>query len=422
MVSNAPTLNKPLYFVIFGATGNLYADKLARALFILFKNGGVLPTDFKIIAFARRDFSSGEFRTHTKDNILKKMKVGVDGLEDFLSHIEYFKGDFLDKNDFMKLGEILSVEKDTNTIFHMATAHTSYEVILKNLKFSLEKINGSRSILIEKPFGRDELDARHLDAILSEVFTQKQIFHIDHYLAKDTYSSFFDFRFQDQSMAEHWNNKNIKKIKVIFHESNIVGSRGASYDTVGAFRDVGQNHMLQLLSLSIMDEPVEKSGEGVRMARTEALENLYIDENSTIMRGQYEGYLSHPGVKENSATETFFRVFLKSKSPDFSGVELELESGKGLLDMNSDITTTTVAIQVYFKDGTVKDFKIQPVPGTVYDAYTKVYREALSNDQTLFVSMPEILAEWKITDEVLKKMQDFPLVVYKKGSKAEEIR
>jgi glucose-6-phosphate 1-dehydrogenase len=390
-------------------------------LFILFKNGGVLPTDFKIIAFARRDFSSSEFRAYTKDNIEKKMKGSEADLEDFLSHIEYFKGDFLDKNDFVKLGEFLVVEKNRNIIFHMATAHTSYEVILKNLKFTLEKINGSASILIEKPFGQDELDALHLDAILSELFTKKQIFHIDHYLAKDTYSALFDARFKHGSVSTIWNHDNIKKIKVIFHESNLVGSRGASYDSVGAFRDVGQNHMLQLLALSVMGKPSGISGEGVHTARAEALENLYIDANAPLIRGQYDGYLSHPGIKENSTTETFFRVFLKSKSPDFSGVELELESGKGLLDMNSDITTTTVAIQVYFKDGTVKDFKIQPVPGTVYDAYTKVYRDAISMDQTLFVSMPEILAEWKITDEVLKKMQDFPLIFYKQGSRAEDI-
>jgi glucose-6-phosphate 1-dehydrogenase len=163
---------------------------------------------------------------------------------------------------------------------------------------------------------------------------------------------------------------------------------------VGAFRDVGQNHMLQLLALSIMDKSNGKMGESVRIGRAQALESLFIDEGSLMTRGQYEGYLSHPGIKENSSTETFFRVFLKSKNPDFAGVELELESGKGLLDMNSDITTTTVAIQVYFKDGTLKDFKIQPVPGTVYDAYTKVYRDVLSMDQTLFVSMPEILSEF----------------------------
>ncbi|HEV7424373.1 MAG TPA: hypothetical protein VGO21_04255 [Candidatus Paceibacterota bacterium] len=420
--------NNPLTLVIFGATGNLYADKLAKSLFLLFEEGNTLPSDFKIIAFARKDFSNQDFRTYTKDSILKRSetyKIDASKLDDFLTHIEYWQGDFSGVNDFVKLKNYLSLEKDRSILLHLATTSLLYEKIFKNIKAAgLNTVNERMSILIEKPFGKDGADTKHLHAILSNIFADSEVFHVDHYLAKETTRVIPLFRFKDGSLEEKWNNKNIEKIKVIFHESNIVGSRGASYDTVGAFRDVGENHMLELLALTIMDKPLELHGEAVRKSRAKALQDLYIDQSCPMTKGQYEGYLSEPGVRADSKTETFFRVFLKSKNPRFADVEFELEGGKGLIDMHSNITTTTVTVEVYFKNAknsSRKEFKIQPVPGTSYDSYIKVYTDAIALDQTLFVSMEEIISEWKLADELLTQWKNIPLVIYKKGSKAEEV-
>ena len=180
--------------------------------------------------------------------------------------------------------------------------------------------------------------------------------------------------------------------------------------------------MLELLALTIMEKPSQFDSEHIRASRVKALSDLYIDYNLKITKGQYEGYHSEPGVDPHSATETFFRVFLRSKDPNFSNVCFELESGKGLIDMHSDITSTTVAVEIYFKTGEKKELKIQPVPGTVYESYTGVYANALAGDQTLFVSIEEIILEWRLADELFKKWGDMPLVIYEKGSRADYIK
>ncbi len=406
--------------------GNLYSDKLAKALFLLFKNGTSFPAHFKIIAFARRDFNTKEFQSLTREFILKKDKNDIEKLEEFLSHIEYIKGDFSNKEDFFNLKNSISLEEDGLLVFHLATPLNLYETIFRNIKdTNLHKLNTKTRIMIEKPFGKDELDAKNLQTKLVEIFNSENIFHIDHYLTKETVIGISDFRWKNGELEERWNKNHIEKIKVIFHESNIVGSRGASYDVAGAFRDVGQNHMLQMLAVSIMEKPLSSNGDDFSISRLNALRNLYVDYNQKITRGQYEGYHLENNVNSNSKTETFFRVFLKSNDLNFSDVIFELEGGKGLVDMKSDITTTTVAVEVYFKDGEVlknKEFKIQPVVGTIYDSYVKVYNDVIKGDHSNFPSIEEIILEWRLTDELLSKWLDFPIVIYKKGSKAEDIK
>lgn len=393
--------------------GNLYADKLAKALFLLFQKGGSLPLSFNIIAFARKDISTEEFRLLTKDFILKRGEIDAGELDKFLSHIEYIRGDFSNQADFLNLKNHISLEEDGLLVFHLATASNLYEKIFENIKnTNLHKLRSKTRVMIEKPFGRNESDAKLLQDVVTKIFEEEQIFHIDHYLGKETARLIPEFIFDP---------KELQKIRIIFHESNIVGSRGGSYDAVGAFRDVGQNHMLMLLALTIMD----RSNESIRNSRLKALSELYLDTDQKITRAQYEDYHLDSNIDPNSKTETFFRVFLRSKDKDFSGVVFELEGGKGLIDMGSKITTTTVAVQIYFKEGKSpqnKEFKIQPVEGTMYESYVKVYNDVLIGDHTNFPSIEEIILEWKLTDELLSKWNGIPLVIYKKGSEAQNIK
>ncbi len=412
----------PLTIVIFGATGNLYADKLAKALFLLYEQYKVLPGDFKIIAFARKDFTSEAFRAMTKDHILKRGEVNNHILDEFVSHIDYFQGDFSTVHDFIKLKTVLASEDNMRTIFHLATASFLYDIIFENMRTAeLHTLRGEVRLMIEKPFGVNEIDAKCLRDKLDTFLSRECVFNIDHYLAKETVREITDFRFVNGSLESRWDSQHISKIKIIFYESNIVGSRGASYDTAGAFRDVGENHMLEILALIVMHKPPHSDATSTRDSRAKALQGLYIDEAKKITKGQYESYLASPGVQANSKTETFFRIFLKSKDPIFTDVEFELESGKGLVDRGSSVTTTTVGVHIYFKNGEVKEFNIQPVPGTMYDSYTKVYTDAIHGDQTLFVSMDEIMAEWKLADELLEKWKDIPLSIYKDGARPEDI-
>ena len=414
--------DNPLTIVIFGATGDLYGDKLAKALFILFKEGK-LPTDFKIIAFARRDFIHHTFRSHTSEKITKRDNIDHSNLDKFLEHIEYFKGDFFNQDDYKRLYDELSLQKDRSIIFHIATPYFAYKDIFQHIKDArLNLMNNPPKILIEKPFGESEQDAKSLHSLLHSIFDENNVFHVDHYLAKENSRGILEYRHKDTALQNIWNGDHIEKIKIAFHESNLVGTRGASYDKVGAFRDVGENHMLQLLALVAMKIPRELNPNDIRLSRTNALSDLYIDNQGQITKGQYEGYKSEPGVSPESNTETFFRVFLKSKDPNFSNVSIELEGGKGLIDMKSSITSTTVSVWVYFKDGTTKEFKIQPVVGTEYNSYTQVYVDAIRGDQSLFVTIDEIIVELRLARELFLKWTDVPLIIYNKGTKPEDIK
>ncbi len=411
-----------LQIVIFGATGNLYADKLARALFLLFEEGDSLPKDFKIIAFARRDIGTLNFRALTKEYILKKGEVSPDVLEDFLSHIEYFQGELTSKDDFINLKNYLSTKEADLTMFHLATPSFLYQKIFENIKDSLLYDMGRDiRLMIEKPFGKDEVDAKKLQELLASFLGEEQIYNIDHYLAKETVRRIPEVRFGNNK-TDLWIPENVSKVKIIFHESNVVGSRGSFYDTVGAFRDVGENHMLEMLALVLMDKKESEEGEISRKARASVLNKLYVDDTQPMIKGQYASYLLSPGVESNSKTETFFRIFLKSHDPRFTDAIFELESGKGLVDLGSNITSTTVSINVYLDNGRMEEFKIQPLPGTSYDSYEKVYADAINGNQDLFVSMDEIVSQWRLADELLEKWKDMPLIIYKDGSNPKDIR
>ncbi len=415
-------IQHPLTLVIFGATGNLYLDKLAKALFLLFAQGDTLPEDFKVIAFARRDLSAENFRSMTRDAVLKKGEVSADILEKFLSHIEYFQGDFLQVDDFLKLKSVLPHGDGHLTIFHVATAALVYEQIFTHIKASmLHDLGGQVRFMIEKPFGVDTQSALRLRALLDSFLSEEQIFNIDHYLAKETVQAMAQTLEKDASYRSLIHT-GLAKVKIIFNESNLVGSRGASYDGVGAFRDVGENHMLEILALVLMQKYKEVDGVSVRDARAHALRDIYIDDSKKITKGQYVGYLTSNGVREDSQTETFFRIFLKSKDPLFQDSEFELEGGKGLVDMHSDITSTTVAVTMYFTDGSMREFKIQPVPGTMYESYVNVYTGACTTDHTLFVSMDEIMSQWRLADELLEIWKEIPLVSYAIGTDPNDIQ
>ena len=423
-------MDTPFVLTIFGATGNLYLDKLSSALYLLYSQD-TLPVDFTIIAFGRRELSSDDYREMTRMGIIKKKgAVDVDVLASFLQHVEYFKGDFSDSGDFIRLREVLEEKSQVFgegkylKIFHIATAPAMYETIFKNMKQSqVTSTQDSFSrIMIEKPFGEDVQSVEHLESVLREICTDERVFHIDHYMAKETARAILDFRQKNQSHEHMWNSEYIEKVKIVFHESNIVGSRGSSYDSVGAFRDVGENHMLELLAFVSMDMYEPRDGAHVvRIARSRVMDALTLNKSFPIKKAQYEDYIHEPGVQPDSKTETFFSVTLSLNTDRWRGTLFTLEGGKGLVDLGSDITTSTVSIEVYFKDGNKKEFKIQPVPGTLYDSYAKVYTDVIMNDQTLFVSYEELIAEWKLSDDLMDTWKDMPLIIYKKGVKPEDI-
>lgn len=467
-------MNKPLTLIIFGATGDLYQNKISVALLDLFSEG-LLPLDFMIVAFARKEFTDEQFRVFTKESLLKKKNNhSSKEVELFLEHFKYIQGNLNNLEDFKILNEKLATEDEVrgvcaNKLFYLAVPPTLYGTIFENIAGAglaspcvhedTNKNTWTR-VLVEKPFGKGITEAQHLDKMLGDLFDESQIFRIDHYLAKETIQNILTFRFSNNVFESLWGNKHVERVKIVVHEKNTLEARGNFYDGIGALRDVGQNHMLQMLALIAMEDPGGINAERIRELRSDILEKVLLVDIDKMVRAQYDGYLNEPGVDKGSETETFFRVTLGVNNDRWAGVPFEFESGKALAE-------SRVAIEVYFKETercfcpeahegshqNVLTFVIQPnesikfrfwfkrpgfgfaldpqdlsfsyerdLSGVTHDAYERVLYDCIRGDQTLFTSTKEIMAEWKLITSIMDAWGGIPITTYTKRSMPEDVK
>ncbi len=440
----------PITIVIFGATGDLARQKLFAALFSLF-NHKLLPQKFKIIGFARSKLKDREFQKFIEESIKDK---GVS----FVKSAIYQPGLFEDPKAYIALGKVLAgVDKEfracSNKLFYLAAAPKYYKTIFENLANSGLTIpcsdgNGWTRVLVEKPFGENIRAAQELDELLSRLFREEQIFRIDHYLARETMQNILTFRFSNRIFEPLWNNQHIEKVELKLLEKGGVGERGAFYDEIGALRDVGQNHMLQMLALVAMGNPQRFDASSIRRERAKILESLRLISESDIgkftARGQYKGYRNLGGVRKNSSTETYFKVKTHIDSARWSGTPFFIESGKGLKENLVEINVhfkgkhqNMLSFRVKPKEGIVLRFwakkpglqnDIEPknlafeyrdrkVPETQAEAYEKVLFDCIEGEQMLFASTEEVAAAWRFIMPILTGWQKgkAPLYFYKKG-------
>ncbi|MES2088216.1 MAG: glucose-6-phosphate dehydrogenase [Patescibacteria group bacterium] len=429
----------PTTLVVFGATGDLFRTKLAPALLAL-SDKKELPEFLRIVAFSRRPWDNEKFREFIREALVSKAPdISTEILEAFLDRIFYCEGNFDTLESYQKVAEMFArfdaeAGVCTNKLLYLATSPAFYETILQKISSSGLAIpcapvegqseTGWTRVLIEKPFGHDLKNAERLDNLLAQLFTEEQIFRIDHYLAKETMRSILQFRFSNGPFESIWNSENIDTIDVKFLEKDGVGSRGESYDGVGALRDVGQNHLLQMATLVAMENPRKFSVEAIRKARAEVLEKFKLAETPPPLRAQYVGFREEKAVSPNSQTETYFRCTLNSSAPRWRDTAFVLEAGKATGEHR-------VEIVIHFKkshdlvcpvdavcsagDNTVK-FDILSSSNKRSDAYERVLLDAIMGDQTLFISTAEVIAEWKLVEEIFKKWEKTELVHYAKGS------
>lgn len=425
--------NLPLRFVIFGSTGDLVRKKIIPAIFSLHKEG-LLQENFQVLGVSRKPLTNDEFRNWVKDN------VPITD-ESFLSKLSYFSADISNKETLGALVSELNKELGNN-LYYLAISPDLYENAFQNIARSglMNPSNGWDRLLVEKPFGNDLNHARKLDAMLGELFKEEQIFRIDHYLAKETLQNILTFRFANSIFEPAWNSNFIDEIHIKMYESFDVDNRASFYDSVGALKDVGQNHVLQMLALIAMDEPKELNFKSIRNARAHVLNDLSADRD--FVRGQYAGYREINGVRVNSDTETFFSIQAKINNVRWANTKFFLSSGKALNE-------TTTEIKVLFKekgDGVrnVITFKVQPEQKIIVefwykengfdykvrakelifeyeknlrtpDAYEKVLFDAIKGDQTLFISTDEIIAQWSFIEKVIEAWKNVPIISYEKG-------
>lgn len=456
--------NEATTIVVFGVTGDLAGRKIMPALFNLWQKKKLGPK-LKIVGFARRPFSDRSIRKEISQFLPQTAPIRE--RQKFLSLLFYKQGQFDDQNSYLALGQMLQnfdrkIGQCSNKLFYLAVPPNIYEMILLNLHQSNLHLNcGTKEkqtkILIEKPFGHDLSTARSLDKLLGKLFNEKQIYRIDHYLGKETLQNILTFRFSNSLFEPIWNSQNIDRIEIKLVEKGGVKGRGHFYDKVGALKDVGQNHILAMLSLITMEKPKEFTSFEIRKEREKVVSKLQLPPASFMkrnwQRGQYEGYLQEEGVAKNSITETYFNVQTFLNNPRWQGTIFTLKSGKDLAESKAEI-------KVFFKDKDPRfflprqfqgqevnslTFRIQPnegieilfwvkVPGfekkiemkklsfnyadataSLSDAYEHILNDCISGEQTLFPTTKEIMSQWQFIEAVAAELKKLPLKKYKKG-------
>lgn len=457
-----PVAGTPTILTIFGVTGDLAYRKLFPALMHLFVNG-FLPEKTHIIGVGRRAWNNDDLRAHVTGALSAKgYHHPQEAIDRFLTLFEYREGDFDDDGTYERVAQSVAKAETlfgmcTNKLFYFAVPPQYYEMIARHiasagLSTPCADETGWARILVEKPFGEDTQSAMALDALLGSLFKESQIYRIDHYLAKEALQNILAFRFSNTLYESIWDARSIERVEIVVHESDGVGTRGAFYDRAGALRDVGQNHVLQMLAVIAMERPKSMSGEDVRAEREAVLASILPIKD--VQRAQYEGYRHEPGVNPESDTETFFRATAYLSGERWNGVPFVLESGKKMAQ-------SLVEIRVHFRaaaclcppenhipHANMLTFRIQPdeaigslfwmkSPGFAFklepqelsfeyaqskemnmipDAYERILFDCIAGDQTLFLSTQEVLSAWKSITPILETWKSTPLITYPQGS------
>jgi glucose-6-phosphate 1-dehydrogenase len=462
--------------VIFGVTGDLTQRKLMPALYENARKGR-LPVPFYILGFARRPWSHEKMRDVLRESVMENdhnKPVDSDILEALLDNAYYVQSTFQDQEGYVRLDNALNRLGVQNTLFYLSTPPEWYSTIVENLgKSQLESCaQGWRRIVVEKPFGRDLDSALLLDSELHSVFKEDQIYRMDHYLGKETVQNILAFRFGNGIFEPLWNRKYIDHIQITMAETEGVGTRAGYYDHAGVIRDVFQNHLLQLLTLTAMEAPAVFNAKAVRDEKVKVLKSIVqITGESAIkntVRAQYvsgtidgkrvPSYRDEPGVSPDSTTETYLAARLFVNNWRWAGVPFYLRSGKRLPHRVTEIAIqyTQVPLSLFGQRNLAGDapnvlvLRIQPdegiilylgakSPGSVMqiepvqmrfsyeeafhgeppEAYERLLLDSLLGDATLFTRSDEVVEAWKLTDGIIDawKLQNLKnLPIYEAGT------
>ncbi len=453
----------PTILTIFGATGDLSADYLLPALLHMDEHG-LLPKTFKLVCVGRRPLNAKNYLEFIlkKSHVLKKLSPAKKSK--FLRHLVYYKGDFVQPEDFKGLAEVLSdTEKPKHTcynrLFYFATSPQQFAGITHILKTSglLMACSGHERkvrVLVEKPFGFNLESAKTLNQLLLKYFDEEQIYRIDHYAGKETVQNLMVVRFANSLFEPLWNNRFIDHIEISVLEQDKVGGRVGYYDQTGAIKDFLQNHILQMLALICMDEPYNLTADFIRDEKMQVLKALEVLTPEKLplrlVKGQYDGYSKE--TKGPSSTETYFALKMYVNLPRWQGVPFYVRTGKRL-------SKKLTQISVHFREpirclfmgcaANVLTFQIQPdesvhllinnkIPGfginlhqadldfnyksafkgEIPGAYERLLLDFLEGDQRLYIRSDEIEAAWKFVDSICENpaFKTLPICNYKPGS------
>ena len=418
--------------VLFGVSGDLAHKKIFPALYAMAKQG-VLKTP--VVGVASSKWSQAQLREHAEDGIRKAGPIDDQpALDRLLAMLRYVAGDYNDPAIFSALKKALNDAR--RPAHYLAIPPALFATVIQGL--GAAGLADQARVIVEKPFGRDLASARALNRIARSVFPEDSIFRIDHYLGKEAIMNILYFRFANSFLEPIWNRNYVAHVQITLSEAFGVNHRGAFYESAGCLRDVIQNHLFQIVALLAMEPPAYQGFSAVHCEKAKVFQAMRPLQPDDVVRGQYTGYRSEPGVAKDSDVETFCALRLFIDSWRWEGVPWYLRSGKNLAATAAEVLVELKPPpQRLFDDSAPVSgranylrFRLSPNSAVALAArvkragkefvgdqgelylldeqpgaespYARLLRNAMAGDGSLFTREDAIEAAWAVVEPVLK--------------------
>jgi glucose-6-phosphate 1-dehydrogenase len=469
-----PRVPEPCALVVFGVTGDLARKKLIPAVYDL-GNRGLLPPGFVLLGFARRDWGDGDFEQLARQSAEQHSRTEFreDVWRRIADSVRFVPGSFDDDNAFDELNQtLIDLESSHgisgNAAFYLSIPPAAFPMVLKQLDRTRmadsSERGGWRRVVVEKPFGHDLASSKELNGLVDSVFTPRDVFRIDHYLGKETVQNLLALRFANTLFEPIWNSHYVDSVQITMAEDVGIEGRAGFYETAGAARDVLQNHLLQLLALTAMEEPVSFDAESLRTEKLKVMKAISLSDDlgACSVRGQYDqgwlagqrvrSYLGEEGISPDSTTETYAAVRLGVETRRWGGIPFYLRTGKRLPRRvteiavifkraphlpftktdTSELGNNQLVVRVQPDEGVtlrfgskapgssmeIREVSMDFLYGAAFtesspEAYERLLLDVLLGDKTLFPDHEEVEASWRVVD---------PLESFWQGQRPEKYR
>lgn len=433
--------------VLFGATGDLAAKKIFPALYHIEDAGDLGP----VIGVSSSDWTDDQLRERAAESVAAKVDEVDDAVLGRLrDRLSYLSGDYRETATFDRLAERIAAAGVERPLFFLAIPPSLFDDVIDGLR--RVGLHEHGRVVVEKPFGRDRASARDLNACLHRAFPEEAIYRIDHFLGKEGVENLLVFRFANSLLEPLWNRSFISSVQITMAEDFGVGSRGKFYESVGALRDVVQNHLLQLVALLAMEPPVAADADALADEKTRLFRQIRTIDPADVVRGQYRGYPDEEGVEAGSDVETYVALRVEIDSWRWAGVPWLIRTGKAL-----GVTATEAVVRFTEPPRLLFTDEDKPVPepnflrfrlgaddgvslhllakapgdqlvtqpiqldvdydqalGVRAEAYERLIDDALAGDRRRFGRADSLDEQWRIVERVVDEPPE--AVLYREGS------